>query len=63
MPGYKIELIKTGELKEYPRLVETIERELPELNEEELSKVVSIVIDTCHSCYNASSICQCWNDE
>jgi hypothetical protein len=47
----------------YPALWQTVQRALPGLSDEELTVVVSLVVDTCPRCHEDNSSCQCWNDE
>jgi hypothetical protein len=35
----------------------------PDLADEEVVKIVSLVTDTCSHCYMTQKGCQCWNDE
>jgi hypothetical protein len=48
---------------EYPRLWNTVKRMMPAISDEYVARVVSIVLDTCHHCYEAPGNCKCWNDE
>ena len=60
---YKYEKLNETKLLNYKWLVGGIKNRLPELNEEQIIKVLEIVLDVCSSCYDGYSSCQCWNDE
>jgi hypothetical protein len=48
---------------EFPVLWQTVEDAFPDLNTLERARVVSLVADTCRSCHEHDSSCQCWNDD
>lgn len=47
----------------YPRLWNTIKLALPQLSDEDVAAVASLVADTCSSCVSENRSCHCWNDE
>lgn len=48
--------------KEFGMLMFTFQQQLC-CDEERAAKMVSIATGVCHSCWEAGSDCQCWNDE
>lgn len=50
-------------MKDYPYLVRRLREGVPGTNDAQIRKMVNIFIDTCNTCRNAGSGCQCWNDE
>ena len=44
----------------YPRLWEVARVLAPGLTDDVLSRVVSLVVDTCPSCYQSDRSCRCW---
>ncbi len=61
--NYNFEKLNKAELGDYKWLVDGIKNRLPELTEEQIIKVLEIVLDTCSYCLDDYSRCQCWNDE
>lgn len=65
----KERLVPEGEMsleqikKEYPYLFDRLKNEVPGLNDSQIRKIINIAADTCKSCMNDSTGCQCWNDE
>ena len=62
--SYSVEIPSMEECgKDYPTLLKTVKKYLPELTDAQVLKVVGLVTDTCQSCFEADRGCQCWNDE
>jgi hypothetical protein len=63
-PAYEVDIPTMKELaKDYPAVLKTIKKYLPDLRDDQILKVAGIVLDTCSSCHEAPRGCQCWNDE
>jgi hypothetical protein len=62
--GYLVDVLSVEDAKEwYPCVWKTAKRMFPDLADEEVVKIVSLVTDTCSHCYMTQKGCQCWNDE
>lgn len=61
--NYNFEKLNKAELRNYKWLVDGIKNRLPELTEEQIIKILEIILDTCRFCFDDYSGCQCWNDE
>jgi hypothetical protein len=54
------EILSPAEAKaDYPRLWEVAEALVPGLTEDEFSRVISLVVDTCSWCYRSDRSCRC----
>jgi hypothetical protein len=54
------EILSPAEAKaEYPRLWEVADVLVPGLTDDELGRVVSLVVDTCPACYGGHRRCRC----
>lgn len=47
----------------HPHLLKRLKDDVSGLSEQQLRKVINIFLDTCSSCHNEESGCQCWNDD
>lgn len=57
---YKFERLTLAEAQQdYPALWHTAKKALPELSDEQLTTVVSLVRDTCSYCYEDNRRCYC----
>jgi hypothetical protein len=59
----KYEVLSVMDLKDYPKLMKTIDNDFPKASLGSKLKIASLVIGTCGYCHNAEAGCQCWNDD
>lgn len=50
------------EAKEYSVLWDTVKKEFPEFNDDQIAIIISISVGHCPVCRQDNSDCQCWND-
>jgi hypothetical protein len=57
------EVLSVMDLKDYPKLMKTIDNDFPKASLESKLKIASLVIGTCGFCNNSEAGCHCtWDD-
>lgn len=60
---FEVEILTQDEAKSYTDLYATARSMFPGLSEDEIARIVSLVVDTCPYCRMDNRRCQCWRDE
>jgi hypothetical protein len=55
--------VKNTNQSDFPELWAESKRLLPTLTDEDIRKVVALVVSTCPYCYANDRSCCCWNDD
>jgi ribosomal protein S24E len=57
--------IKEWNARHYPgdKDILFVQKLKEKFNDEDIEKILQIIDDVCHYCWNEPDHCQCWNDE